>query len=216
MLVKNLPFIILTISSMRTLTKHLFAALLGTALLASCSRPVAYFQPTAREQFAANNPQKAVVAAPADVVVETVTVSDETPAVVTTQVDQVKQAVSQVEAYVRNDSKLAASKTLNKRMVRLNKLLATATDKATVSKAASTRKMTLMERTMLRKMDKKIKNHVAPEKAQAMNSNVRLGVIIGIIGLLLLILGGGSVLGVIGLVGFVVGLVLILLGVING
>ncbi|WP_020605422.1 hypothetical protein [Spirosoma spitsbergense] len=202
---------------MRTLTKHLFAALLGTALLASCSRPVAYFQPTAREQFAVNKPEKAVVAAPADVVVETVVVSNETPAVATEQVAQAKQAVSQIEAYVRNDSKLAASKTLNKRMARLNNLLTTATDKATVStKAASTRKMTLMERTILKKMDKKIKNHVAPDKTDAMNSNVRLGVIIGVIGLILLILGGGSVLGVLGLIGFIVGLVLILLGVING
>ena len=49
-----------------------------------------------------------------------------------------KQAVSQVEAYVRNDSKLAASKTLTKRMARLNKLLTTATDKAAVSTKATT------------------------------------------------------------------------------
>jgi hypothetical protein len=202
---------------MRTLTKHLFAALLGTALISSCSRPVAYFQPTAREQFVVNKPEKAVIAAPADVVVETVVVSNETPAVATEQVAQAKQAVSQIEAYVRNDSKLAASKTLNKRMARLNKLLTTATDKATVStKAASTRKMTLMERTMLKKMDKKIKNHVSPDKTDAMNSNVRLGIIVGGIGLILLILGGSSVLSVIGLIGFIVGLVLILLGVING
>ncbi|WP_018620110.1 hypothetical protein [Spirosoma luteum] len=202
---------------MRTRTNHLFAALLGTALLASCSRPVAYFQPTAREQFTANKPEKAVVTAPAKVLVEPVAVAHETPAVTAVQVDQVKQAVSQVEAYVRNDSKLATNKALNKRMARLNKLLTTATDKATVStKAASTRKMTLMERTMLKKMDKKIKNHVAPDKTDAMNSNIRLGLIVGIIGLLLLVLGGGSVLGVIGLVGFVAGLVLILLGIING
>lgn len=200
---------------MRTLTNHLFAALLGTALLASCSRPVAYFQPTAREHFAANKPEKAAVAAPVEAV-ETGVVSTEVPAVATEQVAQVKWAVSQVEAYVRNDSKLAASKTLNKRMARLNKLLTTATDKATVSTtAASTRKMTFMERTMLKKMDKKIKSHVAPDKTDAMNSNIRLGLIVGIVGLLLLVLGGGSILGIIGLVGFVAGLVLILLGIIN-
>lgn len=201
---------------MRTLSKHLFAALLGTALLASCSRPVAYFQPTAREQFASNKPEKAAVVAPVEAAVETAAISEKTPTVATAQVEQVKQAVSQVEAYVRNDSKLATNKTLNKRMARLNKLLTTATDKAAVStKAVSTQKMTFMERTMLRKMDKKIKNHVAPEKAQAMNSNVRLGLIVGVIGLLLLIVGSG-VLSVIGLIGFIVGLALILLGVING
>ena len=102
-------------------------------------------------------------------------------------------------------------------MTRLNEMLTTASTKATVSaNAAPAKKMSLMERMMLKKMDKKIKNHVSPTEAKAMNSNVRLGVIIGIIGLLLLILGGGSVLGIIGLIGFVVGLVLILLGVING
>ena len=37
---------------MHSLSKHVFAVLLGTALLASCSRPVAYFQPTARDHFA--------------------------------------------------------------------------------------------------------------------------------------------------------------------
>ena len=36
---------------MRMLSKSLMAALIGTALISSCSRPVAYFQPTAREQF---------------------------------------------------------------------------------------------------------------------------------------------------------------------
>lgn len=199
---------------MRTLTKHLFAALLGTTLLASCSRPVAYFQPTAREHFVANKPEKAAVAAL--VAEETVATPTESSAVATAPVEQVKQAVSQVEAYVSNDSKLATSKTLNKRMARLNKLLTTATDKATVStKATSTRKMTFMERTVLRKMDKKIKNHVAPEKTQAMNSNVRLGIIIGLIGFLLAILGGGSVLSVLGGIGIIVGVILILLGVIN-
>ncbi len=191
--------------------------MLGSALLASCSRPVAYFQPTAREQFAVNKPERATVATPTEVVIEPVAVSAEMPAVATTQVEQVKQAVSKVEAYVRNDSKLAASKTLNKRMARLNKLLTTVTDKATVSTTvASTRKMTFMERTMLKKMDKKIKNHVAPDKTEAINSNVRLGIIVGGIGLLLLILGGSSVLSIIGLVGFIIGLVLILLGIING
>ena len=64
-------------------------------------------------------------------------------------------------------------------------------------------------------MDKKIKNHVSPEKTQAMNSNIRLGLIVGVIGLILLLLGGGTILGVLGLIGFIAGLVLILLGVIN-
>ena len=209
---------------MSTFSKHLFAVLLGTVVLSSCSRQVAYFQPSARESFkstqsvtvAAATPVEAVqateTAQPADVAIA----SSAVVAPVEQQLAQTKQAMNEVDAYVRNDNKLASNKKLAKRMVRLNELLATTSAKAAVStNAASAKKMSLMERTMLKKIDKKIKNHVAPDKTQAMSSNVRLGVIIGIIGLLLLILGGGSVLGVIGAIGLIVGLVLILLGVIN-
>ncbi|ADB37202.1 hypothetical protein [Spirosoma linguale] len=207
---------------MNTLSKHLFAAFLGTAILSSCSRPVAYFQPSARESFKSAQPEVAVASTPVDVAqpvaaVSPVPVSMAAPATsADEQLAQTKEAVKQVDAYVRNDNKLASNKKLAKRMERLNEMLATTTTKATVAtNTASTKKMSLMERTMLKKMDKKIKNHVAPDQTKAMNSNVRLGIIIGIVGLLLLILGGGSVLGVIGGIGFVVGLVLVLLGVIN-
>lgn len=208
---------------MSTFSKSLFTAFVGAAILSSCSRPVAYFQPTARESFKSVPAQSVAVTTPAvaeeAVAVqpaEAVVAAPATVAPVEQQLAQTKQAVSQVEAYVRNDSKLASNKKLAKRMARLNEMLATTSAKAEISSnVASTKKMSLMERTMLKKMDKKIKNHVAPDQTKAMSSNVRLGVIIGIIGLLLLLLGGGSVLGVIGVIGLVVGLVLILLGVIN-
>ena len=208
---------------MSTFSKNLFTALIGAAILSSCSRPVAYFQPTARENFKSAQPQSVAVATPvadeqsvAAQPAEAAFVTPVAAAPVEQQLAQTKQAVSQVEAYVRNDSKLASNKKLAKRMTRLNDMLATTSVKAEVStNVASTKKMSLMERTMLKKIDKKIKNHVAPDQTKAMNSNVRLGVIIGIIGLLLLLLGGGSVLGVLGAIGLIVGLVLILLGVIN-
>lgn len=220
---KNLSIVYFKPYTMSMFSKHLFAALLGAAVLSSCSRPVAYFQPSARENFKSAQPNVAVVS-PAEAVQPT-TEAQSADVVLTTpatlvpveqQVAQTKQAVEQVEAYVRNDNKLASNKKLAKRMVKLNEMLAATSAKTTVSaNAAPAKKMSLMERTMLKKMDKKIKNHVAPDQTKAMNSNVRLGVIVGIIGLLLLILGGGSVLGVIGGIGLVVGLVLILLGVIN-
>lgn len=204
---------------MNQLSKHLFTAFVGAAILSSCSRPVAYFQPSARESFKTVQPQTVATVTPVEAAQPAVEAEVAT-AVVATPVDQqiaqTKQAVDQVEAYVRNDSKLASNKKLAKRMVRLNEMLATTSNKAAVSaNAASTKKMSFMERTMLKKIDKKIKNHVAPDQTNAMNSNVRLGIIIGIVGLLLLILGGGTALGVIGAVGLIVGLVLILLGVIN-
>ncbi|GAB3781210.1 hypothetical protein GCM10028818_34880 [Spirosoma horti] len=203
---------------MSTFSKNLFTALMGAAILSSCSRPVAYFQPTARENFKSAQSQSVAVVAPVSTEqpAEVALATPATAAPVEQQLAQTKQAVSQVEAYVRNDNKLASNKKLAKRMTRLNEMLATTSAKAEVAtNAASTKKMSLMERAMLKKIDKKIKNHVAPDQTKAMSSNVRLGVIIGIIGLLLLLLGGGSVLGVIGAIGLIVGLVLILLGVIN-
>jgi len=207
---------------MSTFSKNLFTALIGAAILSSCSRPVAYFQPTARENFKSAQPQAVAAVTPvaeesvAAQSAEVATITPATAAPVEQQLAQTKQAVSQVEAYVRNDNKLASNKKLAKRMTRLNEMLATTSAKAEVAtNVTSTKKMSLMERTMLKKIDKKIKNHVAPDQTKAMSSNVRLGVIIGIVGLLLLLLGGGSVLGVIGAIGLIVGLVLILLGVIN-
>jgi hypothetical protein len=203
---------------MSTLSKHLFAALAGTALLASCSRPVAYFQPSARENFKTVQTEAVVATAPVEAV-QPVAVTTEAAAPVATpteQVAQTKQAVDQLEAYVRNDSKLASNKKLTKRLAKVNEMLTTASTKATAStNLAPAKKSTLMERMMLKKLDKKIKNHVAPEKTNAMNSNVRLGLIIGLVGLLLWLLGAGSVLSLIGVIGFVIGIVLIIIGVVN-
>lgn len=203
---------------MRAFSKPLFAALLGTALISSCSRPVAYFQPTIREHYASVQTETAATTTPVETAQPSVVVTPapETTAPVAEQLTQTKQAVSQVEAYVRNDSKLASNKKLTRRMERLNELLATTKTKTPVTaNAASTKKTTLMERMMLKNIDKKIKNHVAPNEAKAMNSNVRLGLIIGIVGLLVLLLSNGGALAVIGAIGLVVGLVFILLGVIN-
>lgn len=201
---------------MRTLSKHLFVALLGTALISSCSRPVAYFQPTAREQFKTAQPEAVATTTPIETSQPAIV---ETPAPVAApaeQLAQTKQAISQVEAYVRNDSKLSSNKKLTKRMARLNDLLTNTSNKATVTtNLTSAKKSTLMERMMLKKIDKKIKNHVAPDQTKVMDSNIRLGIIIGIIGLLLLLLANGGVLAVLGAIGLIVGLVLILLGVIN-
>ncbi|WP_461081128.1 hypothetical protein [Spirosoma flavus] len=204
---------------MRTLTKHLLAALAGLTFMASCSRPVAYFQPSARENFKSTPAATVAVATPSETealqpAVESVSAQ---PAESATQVAQVKEAVNQVEAYVRNDNKLASNKKLTKRMARLNEVLTEASSKAIVAtnSATSTKKLSLVERTFLKKIDKKIKKHVAPSETKVMNSNVRLGLIIGLIGLVLWLLGGGSVLSLIGLIGFVVGLVLVLIGVIN-
>lgn len=203
---------------MRTLSKYVAAAFLGTVVLASCSRPVAYFQPSAREQFKSAQPAEVAVVSPSESVqpAETVVAPVAAPVTPAEQVAQAKQAVSQVEAYVRNDNKLASNKKLAKRIARLNELVATAGNKAVAStnNEASTKKLTFMERTMLKKMDKKIKNHVAPDQTKA-TSNTRLGLIIGVVGLILVLVGaiaGSGAVVLLGLIGLIVGLVLLLVG----
>ncbi|QJW88589.1 hypothetical protein HNV11_03960 [Spirosoma taeanense] len=199
---------------MSTFSKPILAALMGAAILSSCSRPVAYFQRTPTERFSSPKTETVAVATPAEVAEPTPVVAPEVTPTPAEQIAQTKEVMSQVEAYVRNDSKLASNKKLTKRIARVNEMLATSSEKATVStNAASSKKMSLMERTMLKKLDKKIKNHVAPDEAQ-LNRNTRNGIIIGAIGLILSLIFGG-VIGVIGLILLVVGIVLILLGILE-
>ncbi len=203
---------------MRMFSKSLMAALIGTALISSCSRPVAYFQPTAREQF--KSVQVETVAATEAVVTpvattqpvsEKVAVLEATPvapsATPAEQVAQAKQAVSQIEAYVRNDNKLASNKKLVKRMDRVKQLLAnTPANDASSLKATSAQKTSLVQKVMLNRMDKKIKNHLSPEKTMA-KSLLTIGLIVGVVGLILLLLNVASPLGIIALI---VGLALVL------
>jgi len=202
---------------MSMFSRNLAVALMGAAILSSCSRPVAYFQRTQPERFTAKTE---TVAAPA--------VTNEVAAVATTpavdvapvaaekaeKVAQAKEVMNQVDAYVRNDSKLASNKTLTKRIAHAKQMLASAeTNTALNTTAASTKKMSLMEKMVMKKLDKQIKKHVAPEEAKALNRNVRNGIILGAIGLILSLFGG--VIGIIGLILLVVGVVLILLGVLE-
>lgn len=185
---------------------------MGAAVLSSCSRPVAYVQKAPREHFATVQKTAPVtapveaVAAPAPVVAEAAPVAPQAE-----QVAQAKEAVAQLEAYVSADSKLASNKKLTKRLAHVNEMLA-AKATAPTTTAAKAHKLNVVEKLMLKKMDKKLKSQLAPEDAKVMNSNVRNGIIIGAIGLILGLLFGG-VLGVIGYILLVVGIVLILLGI---
>ena len=198
-----------------TFTKHLFATLMGVAVLSSCSRPVAYFQRGAVEHYNTPKTETAAVVTPVEVVqsaeVAVTPVAVATPvAVPAEQVVQANKAVTQIEAYVRNDNKLATDKKLTKRMDRVKEMLATATTKAslTPNAVASTKKATLLERMAVRKIDKQIKNKLSPERTMA-KSLLTIGVIIGVIGLILLLVGGAG-LGTLGGIALVVGLVLVL------
>ncbi|HLL96173.1 MAG TPA: hypothetical protein VK404_14430 [Spirosoma sp.] len=199
-----------------TFTKHIYVALMGAAVLSSCSRPVAYFQRGPVEHYKTPTTENVAVAAPAEVAqpaeaVETASVAVATPAV--EPVVQAKQAMNQIEAYVRNDNKLATDKKLNKRMDRVKELLATATTKASMAPvtSTSTKKASLLERVATKKIDKQIKNKLSPERTMA-KSILTIGIVIAIIGLILLLL---NVVPALAGIALVVGLVMIVLDLLN-
>jgi hypothetical protein len=211
---------------MQTLTKHFFAALLGVTMLASCSRPVAYFQrgpvehyKTAKtETVAAATPEAQPMATETKEATEASVPTIATPVVEATPVQQVAQvqaAMTQIEGYVRNDNKLAADKKLNKRMDRVRNMLNTVAAKAAAAPtaSASTKKMNLFEKMTLKRIDKQIKNKLSPEKTMA-KSMMTIGIIVAAAGLLLLLIGNGFG-AVIGGIALLVGIVLIVLDLVQ-
>lgn len=198
---------------MKTLTKSALYALLATTLLSACSRPYATFQKTTPERFYA---KKATVAP----IIETATV---TPAPVTevpttTEATQapvvapapIVAAQSQLnEVLAANKTGLATNKKLAKRMNQIQTLLASPSEKQSLN-AATTTKTSAMAKIVTKKINKQIEKKLAPKAAQT-QSAIRLGIILGLAGLLLLIIGNGFF-ATLGGIALVIGLVGILLG----
>jgi hypothetical protein len=202
--------------SMKTSIKHLYFALIGTAILSSCSRPVAYFQRGPVESYHTSTIEPAVVRTPAEVTPSpapsSITSDATTPVASSTeQVAQAKQAVNQIEAYVRNDNKLASNKKLTSRIERVKSMLSSTSAKMSLASTSTvtSKKMTLLERIAAKKINKKIQHKLSPEQPMA-TSMLTIGLIVAAAGLLLLLIGNGFG-AVIGAIALVVGLVLILL-----
>lgn len=209
-------------------TKHLLLALTGTALLSSCSRQYAvmqrtpsvnYHSPTASAKAPiiaepiANQPVEPVsVTTPdADVAVSPVVAAEPVVAIQTVQ-KQLNEAVA------LNSPAITGNRTVEKRVSRVQKLLATAEQQAKMTPAtaaAPARKMNLTERLMLKKLNARINKQMAPDKTTALDRTTRVGLIVGLIGLILWLLGGGTILSTIGIVALIVGLVLIVVGLID-
>ncbi len=204
-----------------TFTKQLYAALLGVALLSSCSRPVAYFQRGPVAHYNTPKTEAVAVVTPAEAASQPAEVVAAAPVAVATpapaqQAASAKAAVEKIEAYVRNDSKLASDKKLNKRMDRVKEMLATAAAKPSMAAnaSASTKKMNLLERMATKHIDKQIKNKLSPKRTMA-KSLLTIGIIIAIIGLILLLVGSAGTVANLGYLALVVGLVLIVLDLLN-
>ena len=187
-----------------TLTQHLCAALLGVAVLSSCSRPVAYFQRGPVESFATSNTQ--TVATP----VQAITTLDQPPV-------KASSPMAQSEAYVSTDSKFATNKTVTKRMVRLTNLLASTAGTMSPKATNAPRKMNLIERLVIKKMNKQISKQLAPnhpEKAMLNTGKLIGGAVLLIAGLIMLFAGTGTV-AFIGIILSLVGALGILVGVLG-
>ncbi|QJW88588.1 hypothetical protein HNV11_03955 [Spirosoma taeanense] len=198
---------------MKITTLRLVTGLMMATLFAACSRPVAYFQPGQREHIAAT---PAPVNTTETLTPATVEAPVVTAATTTEPVVQANAALEQATALVRNDAKLSADKTVAKRLNRVRTLLASASAKGTLTPSATNapRKAGLMERMMLKKVNKKINRQLAPanpEKAMASTGTLATGAVLVIVGLLLLLLTSGTG-ATIGLILLLVGAVVLLIG----
>lgn len=195
---------------MRLRSIHCFAILSGVAILSSCSRPAAYFQPVAREPFAIRSQtnstvSKLIASEPREEFVGLAEpkISPVEPVV------QAKQAVHQLEAYVSNNAKLSLNRKVAKRLVRINQVLNASTKPSQAPSRLTATNTAFMERTLLKKIDKKVRQHLSPNQPKALSSTILLGLVIALVGLLLVIIASGF-LNALGIVALVVGIGLIL------
>lgn len=194
---------------MKTLAQRLTLVLAGTALITSCSRPYATMQRTPAQKFATTTqttPVQTIAPVEAETPV-TVEASVAAPAVTTpAPAVEVASAQSQLNEAVASNKTVMADKRVQKQMAKINAVLAASGQQSTMTPTTTAKKMNVVERMMVKKIDQKIKNKLSPDQTMA-KSLLTLGAIIAIIGLVLMLLGVASPLGLIALI---VGLVLIL------
>ena len=186
-------------------------ALLIGVLLGGCNRPSAYFQRTSVSSQRSIHP----------VVVETEAVVTKSgqPEIfreVSPQTSEwhATEKVQQLEAYVRSDNKLSTDKRLIKRIDRMKQLLSGSTAIGSTASTNRSPKMSLAERLMVKKINKKIGKHLAPNKPEKamINGGLLTGsIILLLVGILLLALTSGGV-AVIGLIAAIIGAIGLIFG----
>jgi hypothetical protein len=200
---------------MKTSTKHVLFALSFTALLGSCSRPTATFQSSHAQRFYSPQPT-ATVSAPAEEAVAVATPAAVTtpetvvapaPVAVATKAD-IETMLVKTEAVASTKATAGESRKLARRIAQVREVLAKSPVTATTNTA--TKKNSLVQRMMLKHMDSKMKNQLAPDQPQV-KSMLTIGLVVGLIGLLLLLIGTGTV-STLGFVALIVGIVLVILG----
>ncbi len=188
-------------------TQSLCAALLAVAMLTSCSRPVAYFQRGPVNPSSKSSAQIMTLTTPAQHLAK--------PA---QSLMQVSTIADQPEAYVRKDSRLSIPKSSSNRIARIREILTSTTGTVSSKAINAPHKITGIERLLLNKMNKQISKQLAPnhpEKALINKGKLVGSLVLLIAGLLMLILGTGTLafIGlIVGLVG-ALGLIVSLLGI---
>ena len=193
---------------MLRLLSSLFTLLITTALFTSCQRQQALFQSSATARY--YTPQTSPEAPATTGTYEAVAVTTPVAPVPTTEA--VRQVREQLDnALVSNRAELATNKVLAKRMARVQNMLVTA-EKRVVTAQTATQKLTPTQRVMLKKLDTKIRQQAAPEKAQSMNRPTKTGLILIVAGLLVQFI---PVINLLGFLAILAGLVFLLVGLIR-
>lgn len=195
----------------KTLTTYLSCLLAGGLLLGACSRPVAYFQRSSVGQRAtlpvAQPTVMALTAAAPVAAVGQAPINSLASTSSTATVDQ-------LEAYVRNDAKLATSKTLIKRIDHIKSMVVASSIGHNQTQATTQHKATVLEKLMTKKVNAKINKHLSPNQPQKPMINGGLlggSLVLVIVGLLLLLLTTGTV-ATIGLIAAVIGAIGVIFG----
>lgn len=188
---------------MKFFSNQPLGALIIVALLSSCSRPYATFQKTTQEHFytKANAQTPLPVATAQPEVMDTPTPTPK-PTTIAEALDQY-EAVASAKATTSLESHKIA-----KRVARMRTIMNTTQSKSAVNTAPTTPKLNLMQRVVMKSINKKIEKHLAPQQPMVRNL-LTIGLIVGLIGLLLVLIGTGTVYSL-GYVGIIVGLILII------
>ncbi len=167
----------------RFFTRSLGSTVLAVALLASCSRPVAYFQRGPVQPASRLDGQTVTMTKPVQPLGE----SSQAIAPSRTEVDP-------ANAYVWQTDQLPVSKSLDNRVSQAGTRLLSTAETRRLTETTTPRKLTGMERLVLRKVNKQISRQLAPnqpQKPMIMKGKLILSIAVLIAGILLMTLSTG-------------------------
>jgi len=196
---------------MRYYYKCLFAALTGITLLSSCSRPVAYFQKTPYQSLATKT-QSAPVSAPTESVAARLDEATREP--IAPERIETTADLAQQNALASSQANAVADKSVQQRIDRVKTLLASRKETASTA-PAQPQKMNLMQRMVVKTMNKRIAKQLAPKHPNRTMANTTIlatGAVVVLIGLLILLLGSSGTAGTIILLA---GAVILLVGLLT-